>query len=153
MDTNGYVYGYLRLFLWVLHPKNIARQSQFKLSFAKSVRLDRVILGQKMHLTESLKRVVFGISLNIPNIMQTQQATLSAWGKSTAVRIPAALVKKSGLSIGQTVRLESSSDGTITVRAVIKRPKLETLLAFVTPENMPDEADISWGKPVGTEVW
>jgi hypothetical protein len=36
---------------------------------------------------------------------------------------------------------------------VIKRPKLETLLAFVTPENMPDEADISWGKPVGTEVW
>jgi antitoxin component of MazEF toxin-antitoxin module len=35
----------------------------------------------------------------------------------------------------------------------LERPNLDALLAQVTPENMPDEADISWGKPQGTEAW
>ena len=85
--------------------------------------------------------------------MQTQQATVSLWGKSTAIRIPAAVVKQSALRIGQSVQVESASDGSITIRPVIERPKLETLLAGVTRENMPDEADFSWGKPTGSEVW
>ena len=85
--------------------------------------------------------------------MQIQEATVSQWGKSTAIRIPAAVVKKSALRVGQSVQVENASDGSITIRPVVLRPKLETLLAGVTPGNMPDEADISWGKPVGTEVW
>ena len=85
--------------------------------------------------------------------MQTMKATVSAWGKSTAVRIPSSLVKRSGLLIGQSVRLESTDDGAITIRAVRERPNLAEMLSRVTPENLPDEADISWGKPVGTEVW
>ncbi len=85
--------------------------------------------------------------------MKTIEATVSAWGKSTAVRIPSALVKRSGLRVGQTVRLESAEDGVITIRGVTQRPNLDELLARVTKENMPDEADISWGKPVGNEAW
>jgi antitoxin MazE len=85
--------------------------------------------------------------------MQTLEATLSTWGKSTALRIPALLVKECGLKIGQTVRFESGADGSIILRPVLERPNLDALLAQVTPENMPDEADISWGKPQGTEAW
>lgn len=85
--------------------------------------------------------------------MKPTQATLSSWGKSTAVRIPAELVKKSNLRIGQAISFESASDGSITLRPVIERPALDALLAMVTPENLPDAIDISWGKPQGTEVW
>jgi antitoxin component of MazEF toxin-antitoxin module len=85
--------------------------------------------------------------------MKTLEATVSAWGKSTAVRIPSTLVKRSGISVGQTVKLESTADGVITIRAVRERPNLAEMLSRVTPANMPDEVDISWGKPVGTEVW
>jgi antitoxin MazE len=85
--------------------------------------------------------------------MQVQEATVSLWGKSTAIRIPAAIVKNSALRIGQSVQVENASDGSITIRPVVARPKLETLLAGVTRDNMPDETDISWGKPMGTEVW
>jgi antitoxin component of MazEF toxin-antitoxin module len=85
--------------------------------------------------------------------MKTLQATVSAWGKSTAIRIPSALVKSSGLSVGQTVQLENAADGVITIRAVRERPNLAEMLSRVTPANLPDEADISWGKPEGTEVW
>ena len=85
--------------------------------------------------------------------MQTLEATLSSWGKSTALRIPMPLVKKAGLKIGQTVRFEDGADGSIILWPVLARPNLADLLAQVTPENLPDEADVSWGKPQGSEVW
>jgi len=85
--------------------------------------------------------------------MKSLESTISSWGKSTALRIPSALVKASGLRIGQTVRLESSADGSITIRPVLARPDLAALLEQVTPENLPDEAEVSWGKPAGSEIW
>ncbi len=85
--------------------------------------------------------------------MQALEATLSSWGKSTALRIPAPLVKQSGLKIGQTVRFENGTDGSIILRPVLERPNLDDLLAQVTPTNIPDEADITWGKPKGSEAW
>jgi antitoxin MazE len=85
--------------------------------------------------------------------MRILEATISAWGKSTALRIPAPLVKQSGLKIGQSVRFEHNADGSIIIRPVPQRPDLDALLAQVTPENTPDDADISWGKPQGSEAW
>ena len=85
--------------------------------------------------------------------MQALEATLSSWGKSTALRIPAPLVKQLGLKIGQTVRFENGTDGSIIMRPVLERPNLDALLAQVTPQNMPDEADITWGKAKGSEAW
>jgi antitoxin component of MazEF toxin-antitoxin module len=81
------------------------------------------------------------IILNL--LMQTLEATLSTWGKSTALHIPALLVKQYGLKIGQTVRFESGTDRTIIMRPLLERPNLDSLLTQVTQENMPDEADIS----------
>jgi antitoxin MazE len=83
----------------------------------------------------------------------TAQATISVWGKSTAVRIPADLVKASGLRVGQTVQFEQLADGGITLRPVRERLDLAELLAAVTDDNLPDEADVTWGKSVGTEAW
>lgn len=85
--------------------------------------------------------------------MQAQLATVSLWGKSTAIRIPVSIVKKSALKVGQSVRIENAADGSITIRPVLDKPNLDDLLAAVTAENMPDEADVSWGKPVGSEAW
>jgi antitoxin MazE len=85
--------------------------------------------------------------------MHALEATLSSWGKSTALRIPAVFVKKSGLTVGQKVRVEHASDGSIVIRPVREKINLDALLAGVTPQNLPDEADVSWGKPVGSEVW
>jgi antitoxin component of MazEF toxin-antitoxin module len=56
------------------------------------------------------------------------------------------------LSVGQSVRTENASDGSITKSPVVERLSLEALLAGVTKENMPDGADVSWGKPVGSEA-
>jgi antitoxin MazE len=83
--------------------------------------------------------------------MQNLEATLSTWGKSTALRIPALIVKRCGLKIGQTVRFENGTDGSIIMRPVLEHPNLDALLAQITPENLPDEADISWGDPQGSE--
>lgn len=85
--------------------------------------------------------------------MHHQQATISAWGKSTAVRIPAELVKASGLRVGQAVQFEQLAGGGIALRPVRERLDLDDLLARVTDQNLPDEADVSWGKPVGSEAW
>ena len=85
--------------------------------------------------------------------MNIQEATVSLWGKSTAICIPVAIVRQSALRIGQSVQIESANDGSITMRPVVGRPNLETLLAGVTKQNMPDVADVSWGKPLGSEAW
>ncbi len=85
--------------------------------------------------------------------MTMQQAVLSSWGKSTAVRIPSTLLKKSGWHTGQKVTVQYTNDGNIVLCPAPERPKLEALLERVTPDNLPDDQDIDWGKPVGTEVW
>ena len=82
-----------------------------------------------------------------------QQATISTWGKSTAVRIPAELVKAAGLRIGQTVQFEQLPGGGISLRPLRERFDLDALLEGVTADNLPDEADTHWGKPAGTEAW
>ncbi len=83
--------------------------------------------------------------------MQIQKTTVLLWGKFPAIRIPAAIVKKSALRIGQSVRIESAADASITLRPLVERPNLDALLAGVTQQNLPDEADVYWGKPVGSE--
>jgi antitoxin component of MazEF toxin-antitoxin module len=85
--------------------------------------------------------------------MQTIEATLSTWGKSTALRIPAAIVRSCSLKAGQTVRISSNGSGNISIQPVLLRPNLDALLAGVTDANLPDHGDITWGKAQGTEAW
>lgn len=30
---------------------------------------------------------------------------------------------------------------------------IDSLIEQITPENLPDKADIDWGKPRGSEIW
>jgi antitoxin MazE len=85
--------------------------------------------------------------------MNLQSSTISTWGKSTAVRLPAQLVKQAGLQLGQSIQFEAQKDGTITMRPILPKLNLDALLSQVTPENLPDEGDLDWGKPVGSEIW
>jgi len=85
--------------------------------------------------------------------MKTPQSTVATWGKSIAVRIPSDIVRSTGLRVGQAVQFEKGAGGMLIMRPVRARLNLDDLLARVTPENMPDEADTTWGKPEGTEQW
>lgn len=82
--------------------------------------------------------------------MQTT-TKLKKWGNSLAIRIPQAVVADLGLSIDSSVQI-TSSDKVMTLKPEsAKKVNLVTLLAKITPENLPKEAD--WGEPVGKEVW
>ena len=54
-------------------------------------------------------------------------------------------------TICQTSHSEGGTEGNIIMPPVLARLKLADLLARVTPENLPDDADVSWGKPRGSE--
>ena len=85
--------------------------------------------------------------------MKSEQSTVAMWGQSPAVRIPSDVLHASGLHIGQQVEFESTATGAIIVRPIRQRPSLDDLLDKITPDNVPDLADIEWGQPKGSEAW
>lgn len=81
-------------------------------------------------------------------------STIRRWGNSLALRIPKGLAQETRLRDGGAVRLRAVRGRLIVESVPEKRGKprdLEALLAKVTPENI--HAEISWGAPVGKEVW
>lgn len=78
-------------------------------------------------------------------------ARVQKWGNSLALRIPRPFAAEVGLSENTEVEL-SLEEGRLVVRPR-RRVKydLAELLAQVTPDNRPAEAD--WGAPVGREEW
>ncbi len=48
---------------------------------------------------------------------------------------------------------KSTDAGAIIVHPVLHRPKLDELLDKITPNNLPEMADIEWGQPKGSEEW
>ena len=83
----------------------------------------------------------------------TSQAVISNWGKSCAIHIPASFARTAGISIGQSMRFEAGEGGSIIMSPIPQKVSLDSLLARVTDQNLPDERDTDWGKPVGTEIW
>lgn len=79
------------------------------------------------------------------------QVQLTKWGNSVAVRLPKAMLEAAKLQVGDTVEVEASAVGGITVRKRRQRPKVDELVARITPENQ--HAEIDWGLPRGSEVW
>lgn len=86
-------------------------------------RLDKVQMGKFNHLLDA--PAVHNLGL------ERLMAVESAWGRSTS-------------SCGARSNKGKKNN---------KHAKLDDLLACVTPENLPDPADISWSQPVGREVW
>jgi antitoxin MazE len=72
------------------------------------------------------------------------------WGNSHAVRLPAEVVRASGLSSGDLVQIDVER-GVIRVRrATRKTYSLDELVAGIRPSNRHDEVDV--GAPRGREL-
>ena len=81
------------------------------------------------------------------------RATVSRWGNSAAVRLPARLLAEAGLGAGDAVELRLE-DGRIVIAPVPAPgpvPDLDALIAAITPETLHAEAD--FGPAAGREAW
>ena len=76
--------------------------------------------------------------------------TVSKWGNSLALRIPAEAAASAGLVEGAEVEFRATS-GRLIVEAVRPKYDLKTLVAGINRKNRPREID--WGKPRGKEIW
>lgn len=75
--------------------------------------------------------------------------TVSKWGNSLAVRIPASEAEKAALQEGDEVDLTASAKGRLIVKKVRKDLNFDSLYAQITPENFHQETD--FGQSVGRE--
>ena len=77
--------------------------------------------------------------------------TISKWGNSLAVRIPAVFAETVGLEEGTVVDVKVRAGRLIIVPTSSRRYELHDLIEQITPENSHELID--WGKPVGKENW
>jgi len=82
------------------------------------------------------------------------EVVLRRYGNSTVLALPPTVLKELGLKAGQSMTLDSTPDGRITL-APKRRYTLAGLLAQCNPKAAPP-ADLSpWddARPVGQEAW
>ena len=77
--------------------------------------------------------------------------TISKWGNSLAVRIPAAFAETAGLEEGTVVELKVRPGGLMVGPAESPRYVLRQLIDRITQKNRHGLVD--WGKPAGKETW
>ena len=77
------------------------------------------------------------------------EAQLSKWGNSLAVRIPRAIVKKARLAEGDRLSFDLAGDGSIVLRPRHRKYSLGQLVAGIKPGNCHRETD--WGSWQGKE--
>jgi len=75
---------------------------------------------------------------------------------SIAIEIPQTIQDKTGIKVGDHVKIEMTEHGNICIRlhrneTNHRRQCLNELLSRVTAENLHKATD--WGHPVGGEVW
>ncbi len=79
------------------------------------------------------------------------KATVRKWGNSAAVRIPATVMRATGLDLDETVDVLEEA-GRIVIKPLRqKRYDLQKLLKGITSKNMHQEID--FGPAEGKEVW
>jgi antitoxin MazE len=76
--------------------------------------------------------------------------TVSKWGNSLALRIPAPLAESAGIADGSEVELHVSA-GRLIVEPVRPEYDLKKLVAGITPKNR--HREVGWGQPRGKEAW
>lgn len=64
---------------------------------------------------------------------------VSKWGNSLAVRLPKAVAEELSLEEGTPVEIVAE-DRTLVVRPLAPVLSIESLVAGITPENLPDES-------------
>lgn len=87
--------------------------------------------------------------------MPEEKTHLSQWGNSEATRIPKRVIKKLGLKINQTLKV-NIQDGSIILTPEKKEPKTmkELFKDWHGTYQMPDDLE-DWDKtkPKGEEMW
>jgi antitoxin MazE len=68
------------------------------------------------------------------------QTHIARWGNSLALRIPKSVAERLRLDAGGAVEL-SVEDDRLVVRYARRPPRLDELLAGITPANLPASAD------------
>ena len=76
--------------------------------------------------------------------------TLQRWGNSLALRIPAAVARSVGFSVGRTVEITACDSGLLVTAKGDVRLSLEQKLALFDPKVHGGE--VMAGPPVGKEV-
>jgi antitoxin MazE len=79
------------------------------------------------------------------------EATISKWGNSLAIRIPQGVARQASLSEGDCVALALDGNGSIVLRPTRRRYELSELVSQIKPKNRHRETD--WGRPQGQESW
>jgi antitoxin MazE len=77
--------------------------------------------------------------------------TISKWGNSLAVRIPAGFAETAGLEEGTVVDLKIRAGRLVVVPAESPKYVLHQLVKRITPKN--SHRLVDWGKPIGKEAW
>jgi antitoxin MazE len=79
------------------------------------------------------------------------RAQVKKWGNSASVRIPASVMAAAAIEVDQLVDIREDN-GRIVIEP-LRAPvyDLDALLAAMTPETFPEDAD--FGAPVGNETW
>ena len=77
--------------------------------------------------------------------------TISKWGNSLAVRIPASFAETVGLEEGTVVDLKVRAGQLIVIPAESQKYDLKQLVDQITPKN--SHRLVDWGKPAGKETW
>ena len=72
------------------------------------------------------------------------------WGNSSAVRLPAAVLKELRIALGDQLDLKTE-DGKLVLQRAAREYKLDDLLAGITKKNR--HAAVDFGAPVGREAW
>ena len=82
------------------------------------------------------------------------EVVLRKYGNSTVLALPPAVLKDLGLKAGQSMTLDSTPDGRITL-APKRRYTLAELLEQCDPKAAPPADLALWdnARPVGQEVW
>lgn len=77
-------------------------------------------------------------------------AKIGKWGNSLGIRLPKYIVDTLNLEVDTSLSI-AVDDGKIVMEVVSEKDlTIEDLLAQV---NEPPEAELSWGKPEGEEIW
>lgn len=76
--------------------------------------------------------------------------------RSLAIEIPKTIQHKTGIMVGDHVKLELTEHVSICIKLLdnrisLRKQRLNELLSRVTPENLHQATD--WGRAVGKEVW
>jgi antitoxin component of MazEF toxin-antitoxin module len=80
---------------------------------------------------------------------------LAQWGNSVGLRIPAGVLAKAGLKVGDQVEAEAQADQTLLIRRAVpakRRVDIFSLIEVITPESLPDATQLD-ARPVGAELW